>query len=225
MIIFSFRTKLIYQGNWICENLWIGGKAIKAARMSLATFRLGRTGAHNLGFLKIFKNIEQPTRYNWRYSIKTNSIKKSSLFKNDKANIKVGRAYFYPHPQIHKFGQIQWRSEKWSTQNSFKNKSIRINELNPWLQTSNSLNINTTFSFTTEIQELVCVWIKKRNIYLPNEIELTEAKLGDKQQIDKNCCPYQSPDGRDLPVFQSDRRKTARSKKQDTLDQIVPLTS
>ena len=76
---------------------------IKAARMSLATFRLGRTGAHNLGFLKIFKNIEQPTRY----SIKTNSIKKSSLFKNDKANIKVGRAYFYPHPQIHKFWQIQ----------------------------------------------------------------------------------------------------------------------
>ena len=40
---------------------------------SLTTFRLGQTGAHNLSFLKIFKNIEQPTRYN----IKTNSIKKS----------------------------------------------------------------------------------------------------------------------------------------------------
>ena len=116
--------KLIYQRNRIWENLrWIGGKA---ARMSLATFRLGRTGAHTLGFLKILKNIEQPTRY----SIKTNlinPIKKSSLFKNDKANIKVGRAYFYPHPQIHTFWQIQWRSEKWSTQNLFKNNSTHIN--------------------------------------------------------------------------------------------------
>ena len=49
-----------------------------------------RTGAHDLGFKYCI--IEQPTRY----SIKTNSIKKSSLFKNDKANIKVGRAFLSP---------------------------------------------------------------------------------------------------------------------------------
>ena len=35
-------------------------------------------------------NIKQPTCY----SININSIKKSSLFKNDEANIKVGRAFF-----------------------------------------------------------------------------------------------------------------------------------
>ena len=94
-----------------------------------------------------------------------------------------------------------------------------------WLQTRNSLNINTIFSSSHQKNTRVRVWSKKTNIYLPKEIELTEAKLGGKQQIDKNCCRYQSPDGRDLAVFQSDRRETARSKKQDTLDQIVPLTS
>ena len=102
------------------------------------------------------------------YSVGTNSIKKSSLSLSLKMTKLISKweELFYRHLQIHKFSQIQWRSDE--VRNSFLELTRQHALMNWfWLQTCNLYSINTfSSSHRRKIQEYV--FEVKREIHLPS---------------------------------------------------------